>query len=95
MCAEGETRCIWPQLCLPWWAAIRLDCVTPDCVTQAALPKTGLSAQGPRLPSTPPLSHDALKGAGTCRAASMGSVACSVQTRAGLGGGDRPRDLWQ
>lgn len=35
----------------------------PDCVTQAALPKTGLSAHGPRLPSTPPLSHDALRGA--------------------------------
>lgn len=50
---EGESKCIWSQLYLPRWVAVRLDCVTLDYVTpHAALPKTGLSAQG----STPILS---------------------------------------
>lgn len=36
VCLEGESKCIWPQLCLPWWVAIRLDCVTLDWVTPSS-----------------------------------------------------------
>lgn len=40
---EGGSKGMWPLFYLPKWVAVKLDCVTLDCV----IARTGLSAPGP------------------------------------------------
>lgn len=51
------------------------------CHPKQLCPRQVCPPKSPRLPSTPTLSHDAPRGAGTRRAASTGSATCSVPMR--------------
>lgn len=64
VCFEGESKCIWPQLCLPRWVAIRLDCVTLDCVTPSGSAKDrSVHPKTHAYPLPPTFHHDTLRGA--------------------------------
>lgn len=44
---EGDSKCMWPQRYLPRWVAIRLHCVTLDCVTSSSSALDRSVRQGP------------------------------------------------
>lgn len=85
-----ESKCIWPQLCLPRWAAVRPDCVTPDCVTPSSSALDRSVHPSTHAYPLPPTSHrDTLRGARPQRGSQHWNLS-PVQTCVNLSKRDRP-----
>lgn len=89
VCFEGESKCIWPQHCLPRWVAMRLDCVTLDCVTPSSSAQDrSVHPRTHAYPLPPTIRHDTLRGARPQRGSQHWK--CHLSKRVNLSERDRP-----